>query len=152
MASEPVPGIPSRRRSFAGPIVLISLGVIFLLGNMRVITWPSLGIWFAHYWPLLLILWGLIKLVEHTMARRQGYQAPSIGFGGGFLVFMIIACGLMASWMGGWDWTKIGQTVDGFNIPWGNKYDYSNEIDRAVASHGVFTLALQRGSITVLPS
>src|SRR5579859_1404771 len=154
MASAPVPNIPPRRRSFAGPIILIIVGVIFLLGNMHVITWFSLAQWFSRYWPLLLILWGTIKLVEFTIARRQGYRPSGIGFGGGLLVFLIIFCGLAADGLEKVDWSSIQQEM-GVNAPWpifGNKYEYSNEIDQPVASHGAFTLALQRGSITVLPS
>jgi len=52
------------------------------------------------------------------------------------------------------DWPPIGETLNkwGIDSPWSKKYEYSKEIDQPVASHGVFTLALQRGSITVLPS
>ena len=32
-----------RRRSFAGPVVLIILGVVFLLGNLHMLAWKSLG-------------------------------------------------------------------------------------------------------------
>lgn len=53
----PAPLPPRRRRSFAGPVVLIILGIVFLLGNMHLLSWARLGTWFAHYWPLLLILW-----------------------------------------------------------------------------------------------
>ena len=45
-----------RRRSFAGPVVLIILGVVFLLGNLHMLAWRNLGTWFAHYWPALLTL------------------------------------------------------------------------------------------------
>jgi|SRR5579859_2262731 len=155
MASAPVPNALPRRRSFAGPVILIIMGVIFLLGNMHVITWFSLVQWFSRYWPLLLILWGAIKLFEYTLARRQGYQPAGIGFGGGFLVFLIIVCGLTATGLAKVDWLGIQQEL-GINGPWlpifGNKYEYSNQIDQPVASHGAFRLALQRGSITVLPS
>ncbi len=60
---------PRRRRSMTGPFVLIIVGVIFLLGNMHLISWGRLGVWFAHYWPLLLIIWGVLKLVEHQRAK-----------------------------------------------------------------------------------
>jgi len=60
------------RRSFAGPFVLIVLGIVFLLGNLHL---PLLGaagnVGFAHYWPLLLILWGVIKLIEHQQAQTR---------------------------------------------------------------------------------
>ena len=47
--------VPPRRyrRSFAGPFVLIVLGIVFLLGNLHMLSWAHLGAWFAHYWPLL---------------------------------------------------------------------------------------------------
>jgi hypothetical protein len=109
--------------------------------------------WFARYWPLLLILWGAIKLIEHVLARRGGYQAAGIGFGGGFLVLMIIMCGLTATGLAKVDWPRLhGEWPTGEWWPFGNKYDFTNQAEQTVASHGVFRLAIQRGSITVLPS
>jgi len=80
-----------RRRSFAGPMVLIILGVVFLLGNLHMISWARLGILFAHYWPALLILWGVIKLIEYQQAQRDGVPARGIGVGGIFLVILIVS-------------------------------------------------------------
>jgi len=54
---------PRYRRSFSGPIILISVGTVFLLGTMGVLDWHNLGRWFAHYWPVLLIISGVIKLI-----------------------------------------------------------------------------------------
>ncbi|MFZ0955850.1 MAG: DUF4097 family beta strand repeat-containing protein [Candidatus Sulfotelmatobacter sp.] len=94
----PNPGLPPRRRrSFAGPVVLIMVGVVFLLGNLHLLSWSSLGIWFAHYWPMLLIVWGVIKLAEHMQAQRSGQRAPGIGAGGVLLVVMIVIFGLTAT-------------------------------------------------------
>ncbi|MGD0757908.1 MAG: DUF5668 domain-containing protein, partial [Candidatus Sulfotelmatobacter sp.] len=94
----PNPGLPPRRRrSFAGPVVLIIVGVVFLLGNMHLLSWSSLGIWFAHYWPVLLIVWGVIKLAEHMQAQRSGQRAPGIGAGGILLVVLIVIFGLTAT-------------------------------------------------------
>ena len=42
---------PRHRRSVSGPIVLISIGIVFLLGTMGYLHWSNLGYWFAHYWP-----------------------------------------------------------------------------------------------------
>ena len=66
--------LPPRRprRSIAGPFVLIVLGIVFLFGNLHMLSWARLGTWFAHYWPVLLILWGVIKLIEHQQAQRDG--------------------------------------------------------------------------------
>jgi hypothetical protein len=77
--------------------VLIIVGAVFLLGNMHLLSWSSLGIWFAHYWPLLLIVWGLIKLAEHMQAQRRGLRPPGIGAGGVMLVVIIVIFGLTAT-------------------------------------------------------
>jgi DUF4097 and DUF4098 domain-containing protein YvlB len=91
--------LPPRRprRSFAGPFVLIVLGIVFLLGNLHLLSWTHLGTWFAHYWPVLLILWGVIKLIEHQQAVHDGLPPRGIGAGGVFLIIFIVVCGLSAT-------------------------------------------------------
>jgi DUF4097 and DUF4098 domain-containing protein YvlB len=112
----PVPPlVPPRhhRRSFAGPFVLIVLGIVFLLGNLHMLSWARLGALFAHYWPLLLILWGVIKLIEYQQAQRDGVPARGIGAGGIFLVIVIVVSGLMATQASRFDW---GELRDNMNI------------------------------------
>src|SRR5919205_423116 len=88
---------PRYRRSFAGPVVLIIVGVFFLLSNMGIISWRHFGEWFAHYWPVLLILWGVIKLIEYQQANRAGERARGIGAGGIMLVVLVVVAGLIAT-------------------------------------------------------
>jgi len=101
-----------RRRSFAGPIVLIILGVVFLLGNLHLLSWEHLGTLFAHYWPLLLILWGVIKLVEYQQAQRDGVPARGIGGGGVFLVVCIVFFGLMATQATRFHWDELRDNLN----------------------------------------
>ena len=75
MASSMQVPPPRPRRSLAGPVVLILVGIVFLLGTMGVLHWYMLGNWFAHYWPLLIIIWGIIKLIEHQQAQQSGTRA-----------------------------------------------------------------------------
>src|ERR1700730_14415329 len=53
-----------RRGSILGPILLISIGVLFLLlesGHLdRNLFWD----WYGHWWPLLLVVAGVIVLAE----------------------------------------------------------------------------------------
>jgi hypothetical protein len=108
----PLPPRP-RRRSFAGPVVLIVIGIVFLLGNLHLLSWMRLGTLFAHYWPLLLILWGVIKLLEYQQAQRDGVPARGIGAGGIFLIIFIVVCGLMATQAARFNW---GELRDNMNI------------------------------------
>jgi hypothetical protein len=102
-----------RRRSFAGPIVLIILGVVFLMGNLHMLSWLRLANLFAHYWPALLILWGVVKLIEYQQSQRDGVPARGIGAGGVFLVIAIVVCGLIATQASRFNW---GELRDNMNI------------------------------------
>jgi DUF4097 and DUF4098 domain-containing protein YvlB len=130
------PYIPPRRprRSFAGPFVLIVLGMIFLLGNLHMLSWYRLGNAFAHYWPALLILWGVIKLVEYQQAQREGVPARGIGAGGVFLVLVIVVCGLLATQASRFNW---GELRDNLNIDdsdldniFGETYNYDDHFEQ----------------------
>ena len=54
-------------RGLMGPVVLITLGVLFLIGKL------SWGYSFGQLWPALLIVIGLVKLAE-SMASSEGHQ------------------------------------------------------------------------------
>src|ERR1051326_9351711 len=83
MSPPPVAPLPPRRhRSFAGPFVLIIVGVVFLMGTMHILSVGKLAHLFANYWPVLLILWGVIQLIEHMQAQREGTRSSGIGAGG----------------------------------------------------------------------
>ena len=55
-----------RRGGLMGPVVLITIGVLFLIGKL------GLGYSFHQLWPVLLIVIGLVKLFESTRARNDG--------------------------------------------------------------------------------
>jgi hypothetical protein len=134
------PPLPPRRhrRSFAGPFVLIVLGIVFLLGNLHLLSWARLGTWFAHYWPLLLILWGVIKLIEHQQAQRDGLPPRGIGAGGVFLVIVIVVCGLIATQASRFNW---GEIRDNMNIDdsdldniFGQTFNFDDHLEQDVPS------------------
>ena len=110
----PVPPLPPRRhrRSFAGPLVLIILGLVFLLGNLHMISWARLGTLFAHYWPALLIFWGVVKLIEYQQAQRDGLPHRGIGVGGVFLVVVIVISGLIATQATRFNWTELRDNMN----------------------------------------
>src|SRR6202041_571311 len=79
-APPPPPPGYRQHRSIAGPLILIAIGLVFFLRNFgfRFPFWH----WFGHWWPVLLILWGVIALIEHSTANRMGYRTRHLGAGG----------------------------------------------------------------------
>jgi hypothetical protein len=68
------------RSSIFGGLLLLVLGVLLLLSRFD----PSLRIghltW--RYWPVLIILWGVAKLIDNLAARHTGEARPSMLSGG----------------------------------------------------------------------
>src|ERR1700728_3436758 len=64
------------RGSIFSGVLLILLGILFLAARAH----PDLRIWHAfwHYWPVLIILWGLAKLVDHLSAQHSGRTRPPL--------------------------------------------------------------------------
>ncbi len=162
MSSQAAPVAPPPRRlrrprSLAGPIILIIIGLVFLLGNFGYVTWPTLGLVFARYWPLLIILWGVIKLVEHYRARREGYAPSGIGIGGVFLLAFLVVFGLAATKAARVDWKQVGNEFEiddnSFHVfgPFGHPYDFSDELTQDFPARATLRVVSDRGDITVLP-
>jgi DUF4097 and DUF4098 domain-containing protein YvlB len=136
--------------------VLILIGVLFLMGTMGLLEIHHLGLLFAHYWPALLILWGVIKLVEHEQAKRYGQPTRGIGAGGIFLVLFLIVAGLIATQAARLDWKGIGDHFqigdeNGFDeIFGGSTFDYSGEVTNPWPA-GANSLRVDddRGTVTV---
>jgi len=159
-SSMPTPGIPPvapllprRRRSFAGPLVLIVLGLIFLLGNMHMLSWFRIGTWFAHYWPVLLILWGIVKLIEHQQAQRAGVRAAGIGAGGVFLVIMIVVLGLGATQLERVNWSGLRDQInlndDDFGNIFGETYNFDDHLDQPFPAGASLKIIDTHGAVSV---
>ena len=56
------------KRSIAGPIILISIGVLFLFHNLAGFDIIRI-IW--RYWPLILIALGVTKLLEYYRTNQE---------------------------------------------------------------------------------
>jgi DUF4097 and DUF4098 domain-containing protein YvlB len=154
MAPVP-PGPPRPPRSLAGPVVLILLGFIFLMGTMGVLHWRMLGVWFARYWPILIILWGLIKLVEYQRAQRQGARAPGIGVGGIFLLILLVTFGLIATQASHFNWGELRDRMDiedGGTPIFGHTYNYEDQLARSFPAGSSLHILDDRGAVNVTTS
>ena len=133
----PIPP-PRPHRSIAGPVVLILMGVLFLMGTMGFLRWHGLLNMFARFWPALLILWGGLKLIEYEQAKRLGQPARGIGVGGVCLMFFLIVAGLIATQASRVDWKNLGEHIqlgddEGLDdIFGGSTFNYSDELTQDI--------------------
>src|SRR6266852_2127058 len=149
----PTPRPP--HRSIAGPVVLILLGVVFLMGTLGVLNWHSLFHLFERYWGALFILWGVLKLIEYEQAKRLGQPARGIGVGGVFLMLFLIGIGRIATQAARVDWKSLGEHIQlgddqGLDeIFGGSTYDYSDELSQEIPAGSILHVNDERGTITV---
>src|SRR3984893_9293763 len=160
--SNPVmtPGVPPAvppplrpRRSFSGPFVLIVMGTVFLMATMRVLSIGRLAHLFANYWPALLIVWGVIKLIEHQRAQREGTRAPGIGGGGGVLVVMIVVFGLIATQLEHVNWSGLHDQFNfddsDFNGIFGQSFNYNDNLEQDFPAGASLKIIDTHGAISV---
>ena len=154
MSPPPMAPPPRRSRSFAGPFVLIIIGFVFLLSTMHVLSVGRLAHLFASYWPVLLILWGIIKVIEHMQAQRQGARASGIGAGGVVLIVMIVVFGLIATQLERVNWSGMRDDFNfddnDFNHLFnGNTYNFDDHLEQVFPAGASLKVIDTRGAVSV---
>ena len=159
--SSPTPIPPSpyyqpRPRSIFGPLALITLGVLILLETTGMVPRHSFHTWFIHYWPVLLIVWGAAKLIEHIWARRRGEPTPRLGGGSVvFLIFFILIASAITrtadvNWSGlRNDWGFDPDFEGGIS---GGHYDFTDNFAQPLTANAQIKVLGGRGDITVTAS
>jgi hypothetical protein len=138
-------GRPRGSSVFSG-LLLIFIGGLLLLHNYRGL---EIGSVLRHWWPLILIVWGALKLYERTVGRRAGDpSAARITPGEVFLVL-----GLMA---------LVGAVVTTENVrdhfgdwtrDWGNTVERDLDVaPTPVPANARITVRAARGDISVRSS
>jgi DUF4097 and DUF4098 domain-containing protein YvlB len=130
-----------------GPVILIGLGVLFLLNNLRPFSfWQNIG----RYWPFLLILFGVIRLGEVLVSAGQGQPlAPRRGGGSG-LGLLIVLCVVL--WAVGHSRTgsiHLGNWNSGSLEIFGEQFDYPVSSKGSAAGVNLVVLDGLRGNVTV---
>jgi DUF4097 and DUF4098 domain-containing protein YvlB len=155
-APPPMPIQPPRpRRSVAGPVVLILLGVVLLLTTMRVLHPQPLLHWFGTYWPALIILWGVIKLVEYQQAQREGTRPQGIGGGGVVLLVFLIVFGMSATQASRFNWDEIRDHInlgDDDLALFGHNYSYDDQLQQDFPAGSSLRITNDRGAVNVTAS
>jgi len=123
-----------KRGSVVGPLILIAIGLVFLLKNIR----PDLPLFnmFMTYWPVLLIGWGVLRLLEILVIYFRGGKLPISGVSGGEWTLVIILSIVGSSAWGVQRFSRDGFgkiRVGGMEV-FGESYDYPVDLSTVKAS------------------
>jgi DUF4097 and DUF4098 domain-containing protein YvlB len=125
-----------------------------LLANLGTFSWYQIWNWFGNYWPALLILWGVIKLIEYQSANRAGVPPRGIGAGGVLLVVFLVFLGLTARGTNRVNWQGFRDQfhMEG-DVPWwGHTYDYTDSMQQAFPAGDSLRVNNERGAINLTAS
>jgi len=133
-----------RGSSLFSGMILIFVGLLLLLHNYRGL---DIRMVLGHWWPLLLIVWGAVKLYERTAASRAGDPGSARITGGEILlVFGLLA--LLGIVVG----SEILRDKLPRDLPpeWGNKFDYDLDVaPKTVPADARITIRNAHGDISV---
>lgn len=140
----PVPRSSQRRSVFSG-LLLIFLGLLFLL--FRFDPELRLGHLIWRFWPVIIIVWGVAKLVDHLFLRHTGERTAVLTGGEAALLILVIFC--LAA-VGLADHLRHRHDLT-FNFhPFASRYSQSEELPAANVAPGAHvTIETARGNISV---
>ena len=122
-----------RRTSFVAPILLIAIGGLFLARNI----YPEMPLldWVSKYWPLILIGWGLLRIVEILSWAARSKPLPARGISGGEWVLIVFLCLFGASLhavrgFSNW-WPDHIVQLNGLDFLGGERYEYPVSAEKA---------------------
>lgn len=137
-----------RRGSIFAPLLLIGLGVLFLARNI----YPDLRVldYLERFWPLLLILWGFLRIVEILAWSASKQPLPAYGISGGEWMLVVLLClvgGTLHAARNFSGWLPFGE-LDVF----GESYDYPVNAERACNKMPRVVIESFRGNARIVGS
>ena len=142
------------RSSIAGPVILLTVGIIALLMETGRINAARFWSWYGQWWPLLLIGIGLILLLEYFLDRNNPYAGRRSVGGFGFLILLIL--------LGGWGthashiWGPLSDQFpnngDDFWSLMGEEHDNDTQQDETISPNATVQIQNPRGDVTITAS
>lgn len=148
----------SRRQRSAGSIfwglTLVAIGGLLLARNLgyRVPVWNAV----AKYWPVLIITWGVLKLVDYYRYKKSGEHRPLFSGGEVALLILVIFIGTAITAA-----ANISPSfAEIFNIPadfdlWditGSNYEYAEHRDMEATAGSTIEISNLYGFVDVQPA
>jgi DUF4097 and DUF4098 domain-containing protein YvlB len=148
-----------RRSSILGPLVLITVGIVFLLVQTGQLQGYRLWEWYGRFWPFLLVGAGVVMLLEWAYDQRvqsdptQPRYRRRVG-GGVFTVLVVLAfAGVVLSGVRSGGHSKL---FNGLNINqdnWdefmGDKHESDQTLSQAFPTGATLLVNNPRGDVTI---
>jgi DUF4097 and DUF4098 domain-containing protein YvlB len=147
-----------RRGSIVGPLIILSLGVVFLLAQLGKLSWGQSLHWYGRWWPAVLILAGIVLLIEWAIDQNRENPTGQVRVLGGGVVFLLIFlafAGLSARGLEyGIDWQdhNFGNGHTNWDHLFGDRRDSDSSLSSAIPATSPFVIHNPHGDVTVTGS
>jgi DUF4097 and DUF4098 domain-containing protein YvlB len=141
-----------RRPSIVGPILLLAVGIIALMVELGQLSAFQLWDWYTRWWPLLLIVVGLISLGEWWWDRDNPYGRRH-HYGGVVALLILLAIVGYAN-HGVREFRHFGHwgDPDWFYGVLGHQHESDITLNREMPSGALLDIEVPRGDVTLTPS
>ena len=143
------------RGSIVGPLLVLTVGVIFLLVQLGKLSLPRAADWYGRWWPLLLVGVGVLLLAEWGLDQIGESSGPrrSIGSGIVFLLILLAVAGITvnASGRSGHGLLAEGLHLDPENLGefLGDKHESDTSSVESLAPGGAVSVDNPRGDLAI---
>jgi len=151
-SEEPPPAEPTakrprrRRQSLLGGLLWVGVGTMFLLKNFGI--GPDLWSMARRYWPILLILLGLAKLVDYFRQK----EGVSLRVGEVFWILIVLIIGLAISQIPGSavrDLLSTSVNIGGTDVFLGTSHEYTQDFTYPLTAPIPVRIENSNGLVTV---
>ena len=148
-----------RRSSILGPLVLITVGIVFLLVQSGHLQGYRLWEWYARFWPFLLVGAGVVMLLEWAYdqhVQSDSTQPPYRRRVGGGVVAILILLAFTGVVLSGARTDGRSRLFNGLNINqdnWdeflGDKHESDQTLAQAFPAGAALVVNNPRGDVTI---
>jgi len=146
-----------RRGSIVGPLVILTVGIVFFLVQTGRLSWAHALDWYAGYWPFVMIGAGVILLIEWAIDQYLHTDNPVRGtraLGGGVITLLIFLAVVGASSRAakrGMEWKErtFGHGFSNWDHAFGDRHDADDSTSSSIPSGGMLTVHCPHGDVTV---
>lgn len=146
-----------RRGSILGPVLLVTIGVVALLISMGRVSLPLFAVWYARWWPVVIVGAGLVMAAEWAFdqwATRKGQPVVRRGMGAGavLLILLLIFTGFTARSVHDNKDLLNSLSINSENVQeiFGQKYEREQQIDQPFVAGSSLLVENPHGDVTLI--